>query len=229
MIPALAVAVGALAQAVTGIGFALVAAPFLVAFVGPREGVRTAILLSAVLNAVVLAREHRAVLLAEGSLLLVPAVALTPLLAWATAKIDGRALAVVAGALTVASAVALARGLRLERARNRGAAMAAGAVSAAMNVVGGIGGPAAALYALNAGWPAGALRATLQAYFLVLNAVALASLGLPAMPPALLAGLLAGWAAGIVVAPHVSQHAARTATLLLAATGGVVAVVRALA
>jgi uncharacterized membrane protein YfcA len=228
VIPVLAVAAGALAQAVTGIGFALVAAPFLVAFVGPREGVRTVILLSAVLNAVVLAREHRAVLVVEGSLLLVPAVALTPLLAWATARIDGRVLAVVAGALTVASAAALGRGLRLERARNRGAALAAGALSAVMNVVAGIGGPAAALYAVNAGWPGGALRATLQAYFLVLNAVALASLGLPALPPELLAGLVAGWAAGVVVAPRVDERGARSAALLLAAAGGVVAVVRAL-
>ena len=58
MIAWVAVAVGAAAQAVTGIGFALVCAPFLVSLDG-RDGVRTVILLSAALNLVMMVRERR--------------------------------------------------------------------------------------------------------------------------------------------------------------------------
>ncbi len=56
-----AVAAGAAAQAVTGIGFSLVATPFLVVTSGSREGVREAILLSSVLNLAMLGGEVRLV------------------------------------------------------------------------------------------------------------------------------------------------------------------------
>ena len=226
---ALAVAAGAAAQAVTGIGFALVCAPFLVALLGPREGVRTVVLLSAVLNAAVLAREHRGVLVTEGALLLAPAVVVTPLAGWAVRRLPEDALALAAGVLVLASAAALALGLRLHRARGRAGAVAAGGASAVMNVVGGIGGPAAALYAVNAGWPAGRTRPTLQAYFLVLNLVTLAIIGLPSLEPLQLAALAGGWVAGTLVLGRVDDRLALRATLALAGAGGLVAVVRALA
>jgi uncharacterized protein len=56
-----AVAVGATAQSISGIGFALVASPFLVATLGASEGVRTALVLSTLVNVCVLAREYRCV------------------------------------------------------------------------------------------------------------------------------------------------------------------------
>ena len=207
-------------------------APILIAVLGPREGVRTALVLSTVLNLALLARTHRSVLVREGSLLLVPAVASTPLLAWASRRIDGRLLTIVAGVLTVASAAALLSGLRWARAaRSALAAVTAGVVSAAMNVVGSIGGPALALYTVNAGWPADRARPTLQVIFLLSNVVAMASLGLPSFGPrwwGWLAALGAGWIVGLRVAGRVPDGAARVATLAVAAAGGLVAVARAL-
>ncbi|MDP9071539.1 MAG: sulfite exporter TauE/SafE family protein, partial [Actinomycetota bacterium] len=100
--------------------------------------------------------------------------------------------------------------------------------SGAMNVVAGIGGPAAALYALNAGWPPEATRATLQAYFLALNVVALASLGLPSLGLGQAVGLVVGWLAGTVLARRLPQQAAMGATLALAGGGGAIAVARGL-
>lgn len=226
----LAVALGAVSQGVTGIGFSLVCAPVLIAVLGPREGVRTALALSTVLNLALLARTHRHVLVREGSLLLVPAVGATPLLAWGARRIDGRVLTCAAGVLTVASAAALAVGLRWRRAaRSSLAGVAAGVVSAAMNVVGSIGGPAAALYAVNSGWPVERARPTLQTIFLMSNLVALASLGLPARwRPELFLALVVGLAVGMVVARRVPDGAARSATLAIAAFGGAFAVVKAI-
>ena len=95
-----------------------------------------------------------------------------------------------------------------------------------MNVVAGVGGPAVALYAANAGWPAAAMRSTGQAYFLVLNVVALASLGLPAVPGRLvlacLVALAAGLLAGARLADTVPEAGARRVTLVLAGLGGLV-------
>jgi uncharacterized membrane protein YfcA len=191
--------------------------------------VRTALVLSTVLNIALLARTHRSVLRREGALLLVPAVASTPFLAWASRRIDGSVLTVTAGVLTVASAAALLSGLRWHRGTAAPAGIAAGVVSAAMNVVGSIGGPALALYTVNAGWPPERARPTLQVIFLMSNLVAMASLGLPHFDRswwALLAALGAGWILGLRAAHSVPEHAARTATLGIAALGGVVAVAR---
>lgn len=220
-----------MAQGITGIGFSLVCAPILIAVLGPREGVRTALVLSTLLNVALLARTHRHVLVRDGSLLLVPAMATTPLLAWASRRVDGRLLTLVAGGLTVASAAALLTGLRWHRGRSPIAAVAAGVVSAAMNVVGSIGGPALALYTVNAGWPAVRARPTLQVIFLLSNVVAMLSLGLPDFDgtwTALLVALAAGWLVGLALARHVPEPAARFATLGVAAAGGLVAILRAL-
>lgn len=193
---------------------------------GPREGVRTALVLSTVLNLALLARTHRAVLGREGALLAVPAVATTPFLAWASRRIDGQVLTLVAGALTVLSAAALLGGLRWARARSPLAGIAAGTASAAMNVIGSIGGPALALYSVNAGWPQERARPTLQVVFLVSNLVAIASLGLPRVDGTwigLAVALAVGWAAGLALSRRVPERAARVATLGVAAAGGLVA------
>jgi hypothetical protein len=219
-----AVAAGAVAQSVSGIGFILVCGPALVAALGPHQGVGVAIVISAVLNAVVLAREWRSVRAADALLLFVPAALTTPLWARALRGLDPVVEARVAGAAVVVGVLMLAAGLRWHRAAGRAGALVAGTVSSAMNVAAATGGPAVALYATNAGWGQRDLRATLQAYFLALNVVALATLGVPPwtastdVPVAV--GLVAGLGLGALVAPRVGHKLARTVTLVLAGIGG---------
>lgn len=226
---AVAVGVGAFAQSISGIGFALVCGPFLVAILGVREGIRVAVLLSALLNAALLVREFRLVRVGDGLRLLIPAALATPLLAAGVRRIDTRWAALAAGVATLVGVGVLASGRRWQRASGSAGAVVAGVVSATMNVVAAIGGPAAVLYAENAGWRPTSTRATLQAYFLILNLVALASLGLPRLAPVLLVSMVAGSLLGGLVAHRLSESAVRTATLALAAVGGLVVVVRSLA
>ncbi len=203
----------------------------LIAVLGPREGVRTALVLSTALNVALLVRTHRSVMVREGAVLLVPAVATTPFLAYASRRIDGRILTVAAGVLTVLSAAALASGLRWTRGTRPAAAMAAGVTSAAMNVVGSIGGPAIALYSVNAGWPPERARPTLQVIFLATNLVAVASLGLPHRARGqwiLAVALVLGLFAGVQLHRRINPTVARNATLGVAALGGLVAATRAL-
>lgn len=228
MVVLLAVAVGAVAQAVTGLGFALVCSPFLVSALGPREGVRLVLVLSAVVNLVVLVRDHDGVRRSDLLHLLVPAALVTPVMSAMVRRLDPTALAVTAAATTVVAAGALAAGVEVRRAAGRMGAVAAGAVSGGLNVIAGVSGPPVALYALNSAWPQRQLRSTLQAYFLALNLVALAFLGLPRLTLHPVAGLALGLVAGPALAGRVPEGWARAGTLSLAAAGGLATIARAL-
>jgi uncharacterized protein len=234
LIPAvlLAVLLGTLAQSVSGIGFALVCGPLLVAVLGAADGVRLSVLLSLVLNVVLLARLWRDVEGRATLLLLVPSAATTPLFAVAARRLPERAGAAAAGAVVLLGVGLLASGVRWRAARGRTGAVAAGVAGALTNVLAGVAGPVVALWAANAEWPHRQQRASLQAYFLGLNCVALPSLGAPRVGPLLLAGCLVALGAGVVAgAPlgrRVGAATARRATLALAGAGGAAVLVRAL-
>lgn len=223
---------GALAQSVSGIGFVLVCGPLLVAALGPQDGVRLSVLLSLLLNLALLVRLWRRVDLRRTLLLLVPAALATPVLAWLVRGLPTRPAAALAGAVVVAGVLLLASGLRWDAARGPAGAAVAGVLGAAGNVVAGVAGPVVALWAANTEWRADVSRASLQAFFLGLNCVALPSLGLPRVGAdlllACLVGLAAGSLLGIPLARRVSDRAARRLTLGLAGAGGAVVLLRAL-
>ena len=227
---AIGVAVGAMAQSVSGIGFALVGGPLLFAVFGPREGVRVAVVLSMLVNAGVLVREHRAVMVRRVLPVLVAALVSTPVLVHLLSSVHSDALRAAAGGVIVLGVVLVAA----RRTRDLGVigGMVAGLMSATMNVLASAGGPAVAVYATGAQWDPGRLRATLQAYFLCLNVVTVLTLGAPHWSArralVLVAALLAGLAAGAVLAPRLSHRLARTVTLLLAGAGGLALLVSAL-
>lgn len=215
---------GTLAQSVSGIGFALVCGPLLVAALGPQDGVRLSVLLSLVLNVVLLARLWRRVDRRRTLLLLVPSALATPVLAVLVRDLPTRPAAALAGTVVLVGVALLASGVRWHAARGPVGAAAAGVVGAATNVVAAVAGPVVALWAANAQWRADVQRASLQAYFLGLNCVALPSLGLPRVGLPLLLGCLAALALGALLgaplARRVSEPVARRTTLVLAACGG---------
>lgn len=223
-----AIAAGATAQAVTGIGFSLVCAPFLVASTGPHEGVRLVNTLALSLNAAALIREGRHVRPRDTLSLLFPALLAVPVVAWVARHSPAGVLAVAAGVMTLAGAGVIAAGRRVHWATGRAGAVAAGVTSGAMNVIAGIGGPAAALYALNAGWPPRSTRPTLQAYFLVLNVASVAALGPPHNVLRHASALVVGWTLGVIIARRVDETLALRVTLSIAAMGGVTAIARGL-
>jgi uncharacterized membrane protein YfcA len=228
---AVGVAVGALAQSVSGIGFALVGGPLLFTVFGPREGVRVAVVLSMLVNVGVLAREHRAVMVRRVLPVLVTALVATPVLVHLLSDVHTTALRAAAGLVIVVGVLLVAAG----RTRDAGTVggVVAGLMSATMNVLASAGGPAVAVYATGARWDTTRLRATLQAYFLCLNIVTVLTLGPPdwnaRRAVVLLSALVAGLAVGAVLAPRVSHELARRVTLVLAGAGGLAVLVSALA
>ena len=222
-------AVGVAAQAVTGFGFSLVSAPFLIAAYRAPTGVQLNLLLSVAVNVAVLTREHRHVDRRAALLLLAPAVVAIVPAAYAVHRLSPRPLTVAAGALCLAAVLVLAAGVRPRRWSGRAATAVVGLLSGAMNVFAGISGPPVVLFALNANWPPERTRPTMQLFFLGLNAVTLVSLGPPHhVPPALLVGFAAGWLTARLVGHRPSMAAVQRGTLLLAAAGSVVAVARGL-
>jgi uncharacterized membrane protein YfcA len=217
---AAAVAVGGFAQAVTGLGFALVASPLLVALLGPRQGVAVVVVLGGLASLLPLAREWRAVRVRGTLLLLVPTLLATPPLVVLVARVDTRVLAALAGVAVLAGVGALLAGLRARRLRGTGGAVAAGVMSAALTVVGGVGGPPVAMYVTNAQWPVEQARGSLQAFFVTQSVVTALALGATLPDWRLLAALALGSVLGIAALPRVPAGAARLATLGVAGLGG---------
>ena len=110
--------------------------------------------------------------------------------------------------------------------------MIAGCVSATMNVIGGLSGPAVAMYGVNADWEPDRMRGTFQLYFLALNVVAVIALG-PLRIGAtralvLLAAIAVGFGAGHLLGRRMPAETVRRLVLLVAAGGGIAAIVRGL-
>ena len=217
---------GAVAQSVAGFGFALISGPVLIATLGPQAGVQLLILLSSVISAGLLLHEGRHARVGVGLVLLVPGVLMTPVAAWVVQRLDARALTGTAGLATLLSVALLASGRRLPWLQGWRGATGASLLSAVMNVLGGLSGPAVALYAVNAAWPAHTVRPTLQVYGLGLTLVALATLGIPALTPAPLLAAAAGWITGSLIARHLSPPITRRIILTVAAIGGISVLLR---
>lgn len=224
---AVAVAAGAVAQRVTGIGFALVSSPLLVLVAGPFEGVVLANVFCVVTAAVVLAARWRDVQWGRGLALLMPALIAVPPGAWVARRLPSAWLQVVIGALLVVALVAArARpgSLSLRDAWGHPAAViAAGASSGFMNVTAGVGGPAIALYALGSGWRQVNFAATFQFYTLFVNGSSLLAKGGTHLPARVYligaVGLTVGLAAGHLLAGRVSPEQASRLVLTIALLG----------
>jgi uncharacterized membrane protein YfcA len=227
-----AVAAGALAQAVTGLGFSLVCAPVMVLVLGPAIGVRLAHMCSVAVSTVGLVT-HRAHVDVRAALgLLVPAIVITPLVVTIVHRTSTDTLSVVAGALTVLSVAALASGFRAPQLRGRGGAVIAGCVSATMNVMSGLSGPAVAMYGVNAEWEPDRMRGTFQLYFLALNIVAVIALGPLRIgltrALVLLAAIAIGFTTGHLLGRRLPAQTVRMLVLLVAGAGGIAAIIRGL-
>jgi uncharacterized membrane protein YfcA len=230
LLTAMALAVGSAAQAVTGFGFSLIVVPVLLLLIGPLHTVRLANEAAICVNLLLLARDHRTVQVRDALLLLLPALAVTPLAAYVVHRSDPAVLSIVIGALVVGCALALVSGRRIGRLRGRSGMAIAGTVSAAMNSAGGVGGPAVAMYALNAGWPFDVTTPTLQIYFAGLNLLSIAVLGPVTLAPASAAGIVfaivVGVIVGTVLARRLDVAVMTRAVIVTAVAGGAAAMIR---
>lgn len=220
-----AVGLAAATQVLSGVGFALIASPLLIASLGHLEGVRLTLVLSVVLNVVVLARTFRAVRWGDALRLLIPAAVLVVPTLVVSAHLSSAAVSAAAGVVILFAVVLVAGGRRAGWVQGPAGAVAAGATSGVLNVLAGTSGPPVALFVAHRGWSPRVAAATLQAYALPLNILTLAVIGLPTAQPGRLAwaavGLLVGTAAAWPLLTRVTPARVRALTLTLAAAGGI--------
>ncbi len=233
---ALAVLFGAMAQRVSGMGFALVVAPVLVLLIGPFEGVLLVNLCGAVSASIVISRVWRLIDWRQFSMLAVPAVVAIVPGALLSVLIGGPVLQIVVGGILV---VALTASLLMNyfdrRVAQVPAALISGTASGFMSATAGVGGPGMSVYAILTRWEQKSFAATIQPIFVLIGVtsfvmkVLLNDTGLPDYDwwlwVLIIASTVVGLALGEVVSRWVSVRAARITVIVISYLGGVLAII----
>lgn len=221
---------GAVVTRLTGLGFALFATPFLILVMDPYAGVLLCNLLSLVVSVAMLATHWRRVDWRRASLLLAPAPAVIPLGALLARRLPTSHLSILIGVLLLVAILLVARGRPTPALAGTRGALIAGASSSALNVLAGVGGPALALYGASERWVGPGFVATMPVCAIAMNALSLATKGLPHLSGATLlvlpAALVAGSVSGEWVRRRFSGRHNYSALLILAAVGAVTAITR---
>ncbi|MCD2441192.1 sulfite exporter TauE/SafE family protein [Agromyces sp. SYSU K20354] len=231
---AISVLIGATAQRITGMGFALIAAPALVILLGPFDGVVIVNLCAVLSSLLILPRVWRDIEWRRFSWLTVPALVGTVAGALLATHVPAPLLQVGVGVLVI---VALTVTLVVTRtshvASGPAPALIAGAASGVMNAAAGVGGPALSVYAVGTRWSQVGFAATAQPYFVVIGLASLiGKLGatgwaVPALDvgtwPVVIGALVVGLALGEFLNPRISHRAARLSVIAIAYVGGAAA------
>jgi uncharacterized protein len=219
-----AVAVAAAVQTISGFGFALVAAPALVALTDPLTAVSVLAMLGVLVSVVTLAagRRRPAIERREVVTLVAWAAPGLPLGAWLVTALPEDAIRVAVGVLVLAALALRARTSTDDSPSPRWSRPAAGLSAGALTTSTALNGPPLVLHLTGRRLPPTAVRDTLAALFVVLGlagaaALALVSgLRLPDGAAALLPATIAGGLVGHRVHDRMSDRArARTVTAVL--------------
>jgi uncharacterized membrane protein YfcA len=231
-----AVVLGAGMQRITGMGFALVAAPFLVLLLGPVEGVVLVNVCGAVTAGAIIFRVARDInwrryaALASAALLgIIPAAVLIRFIPPAVLEIS------IGVILAIGLTVLLALKSAQLPARRR-YLWTAGTLSGFMNTAAGVGGPAVSMYSIATRWQHRSFAATMQPYFFTIGAFSLASKAVtaptsfPSLPwsmwLAVAVACLAGLVLGDIASKFVPTRAAQILLIALAYLGAAATIVR---
>ncbi|MET4058904.1 putative membrane protein YfcA [Arthrobacter sp. UYP6] len=171
-----AIFIGAIAQRIAGLGFALLISPFLVILLGSHGGVLMVNVCGLVSSALIMLRVWKDIDWSMYRWLAVPAVFGSIPASVAAVYLPAAPMAVVVGAIVL---VALTASLVMQRSSvtvtGNAPKAVAGFLSGVTNAVAGVGGPSVSAYALMARWPQRPFAATLQPFFVTIAIVTLTS------------------------------------------------------
>jgi uncharacterized membrane protein YfcA len=222
-----AVTVAAAVQTVSGFGFALVAAPALVALTDPLTAVSTLGVLGVIVSIVTLAAGRRRPKIdrRESAGLVAWALPALPLGAWLVTAVPEDAMRAAVGMLVLVALALRAAAPDVQSGRRVWSRSAAGLVSGAMTTSTALNGPPLVLHLTGARLEPRAVRDTLAALFVVLGIAGLAALALlselrlPDDAAALLPAVVAGGLVGHRVHDRMSDRArSRAITAVLVAS-----------
>lgn len=201
-----AVFAGATSQRVTGMGFALLAAPFLVLALGPLQGVmvaNTGGLVASLLNGLMMRRDI------DWSRLLwiTPAAVLGCLPGlWVTRVTSVAALTIIIAAITLVALLVTLITPSGHVSDTRMLRTGVGFVSGFITITAAVGGPPVAIYRRLVEWDLRAFTASAQVHFGVTSTAALAlNWQAPAFPGWLWPGLAGAVIAGVILGARVAR------------------------
>ncbi|WP_165064893.1 TSUP family transporter [Marisediminicola senii] len=226
---------GAIAQRVSGMGFALVVAPVLVLLIGPFDGVLMVNICGAASALMVTTRVWRNINWRLYLLLAVPAVIAVVPGSIVAANLGGPTLQIAVGAILVLAltvSLLVTRGSLTTPIGPTG--IIAGSASGFMSATAGISGPAVGVFAVLTKWQHDSFAATLQPYFVTLGVTAfVGKLVASGFAPLdydwwlwllVIACTVAGLIVGEFVARVVSHGVARLCVIGISYVGGIVAI-----
>lgn len=226
------VLVAAWAHALTGQGFAQVAAPLLLLALEPRLVVPLNLMLASVVCAAVVAGAPRQVRLDRLLIMATASVLGAPIGAYVLTAVASSTLKLLIAAVVVVFTIPMLFGLAYRLRRERPAAGVVGFVAGVLASATSASGPPVVLFLVNQGWPKEALRPSFSAFFLFSNLVALGAIilsgGLPSATLAtgvwLLPLVVIGMILGTRSLPMVDAARFRQLSLLVVLLAGLVAI-----
>jgi uncharacterized membrane protein YfcA len=229
---AAAVVAGAATQRLTGLGFALLSAPFLVLVLGPREGVLVANALGALTSAMVLARAWSRVDWTRVLRLLPGSLVAVPLGFMVVRAFPEPVLLTTVGIICTVAVLTAWSGASWPWLGSRPGSAASGFLSGFFSVTAGTGGPPLTVYATSARWSPSVFSASVQVILLANGCLALAIKGMPSDLSLLgwsAVAVVAGVTVGSRLAARIPAAAALRLVLALALAGSVAAAARGIA
>lgn len=233
VVAVLGVVFGALAQRVSGMGFAMLVGPLFVLAFGAFEGVLLINILGAFVSLIILTKVWRLVVWRYYFKLVPPAIATIFVGSWVTVWLDSDVLQVIVGLVIMAGLTLSILSVRAEPRIIVGKYLpVAGFFSGFSSSTAGIGGPPMGIYGILSGWEQRQFSATLQPFFVTLGTLSfVVKVALSGTPPTivwwlwlvLIALTLVGLWLGQVLAPRVNVEQARQLVILICYAGAILA------
>lgn len=230
------VSFAAVVQRITGLGFAMVTAPFLVVMLGPHDGVMMTNFLALVAPVLMLPSVWKQVEWGRALWIGAVALAVIPLFGWVAAMSPPGPLYIVVASLVLVGlslSVLLARAAAVSDSRT--ARVLAGIGTGAGAVTAGVGGPAMTVYSVLTRWNVVGFAATLQPIWIVVSCASLATKwgfsedGLPGLPwwvwLSCAVMIVAGLLVGTVLQKRIPHEIVRRTVIGMAFAGAVLALI----
>ena len=229
---AAALLVGVSTQRVIGFGFALVSGPLFVLILGPTLSVQMVQVLGLFISGSILVSMWRWVEWRRIPWLLIPGVVGVLPGTWLANRLETWALETLIGVFIVVALLATVLSDRAKVFKGRGGAAAAGFLSGFMNTTAAVGGPAMALYKISTGWEQKPFVATIQVFFIGLNAAVLLARGWPDLLvhewTVLGVVVVFGLWLGNLLAGRLPEPVVRRLVIVLSLAGGVATIIKGL-
>jgi uncharacterized membrane protein YfcA len=170
---ALVVTFSGFINSLTGFGFIIVAAPFLVQILPPKEAASVALVLGIILAGIVALRERKTIAIKTTLQMFAAALFGIPIGTAILVGVNPAAIKIIVGSIVVGVTLALARGLQLPSSRELPFSLAAGFLSGILSGVSGMSGAMAVIFFMSQGWTPERVRPTIAAFNTIVSIVTL--------------------------------------------------------